>query len=115
MLVFLTLLSVGAIVAIVVTQEPTAAGVLIVIAAASVATAALAALLLLRYASAGRSVRARISRFAALRRGIELGAIVGLVATLRVIDGLTPLTALFVVLSFAIAEYVLSSGASRSA
>lgn len=115
MLVFLAVLSLGAIAALVVTQEPTPAGVLGVIAAASVATAALAALILLRYAAVGRSVRARISRFAALRRGIELGAIVGLIATLRLIDGLTPLTALFVVLSFAIAEYVLSSGASRSA
>lgn len=115
MLVFLAVLSLGAIAALVVTQEPTPAGVLGVIAAASVATAALTALILLRYAAVGRSVRARISRFAALRRGIELGAIVGLIATLRLIDGLTPLTALFVVLSFAIAEYVLSSGASRSA
>ena len=79
------------------------------------ATAALGALVLLRYAGVGRSVRARVSRFVALRRGVELGAIVGLIATLRLIDGLTPLTALFVVLSFAIAEYVLSSGASRSA
>lgn len=115
MLVFLAILSVGAIVAVVLTQEPTPAGVVAVIAAASVAISALAALVLLRYAAAGRSIRARISRFAALRRGIELGAIIGLIATLRVIDGLTPLTALFVVLSFAIAEYVLSAGASRSA
>ena len=115
MLVFLLVLSLGAIAAVVITQEPTPAGVVGVIAAASVATAAIGALVLLRYAPLGRSIRARVSRFAALRRGIELGAIIGLIATLRVIDGLTPLTALFVVLSFAIAEYVLSSGASRSA
>lgn len=114
MLVFLAVLSVGAIVALVVTQEPTPAGVIAVIAAASVAAATLAALVLLRYAAAGRSIRARISRFAALRRGIEVGAIIGLIATLRVIDGLTPLTALFVVLSFAIAEYVLSSPSRSS-
>ena len=86
-----------------------------VIAAASVASAALAALVLLRYAGVGRSARARVSRLRALRRGTEIGAIVGLIATLHVIDGLTPLTALFVVLSFAVAEYVLSAGVSRSA
>jgi len=90
-------------------------GVVGVIAAASVASAALAALVLLRYAGVGRSARARVSRLRALRRGTEIGAIVGLIATLRVIDGLTPLTALFVVLSFAVAEYVLSAGVSRSA
>jgi hypothetical protein len=50
-----------------------------------------------------------------VRRGAELGAAVGLIATLQLIGGLTPLTALFVVLSFAIAEYVLSAGASSSA
>lgn len=115
MLIFLAVLSLGAIAAIVVTQEPTPAGVVGVIAAASVAAASIGALLLLRYAPVGRSVRARVARFAAVRRGIELGAIVGLIGTLRVIDGLTPLTALFVVLSFAIAEYVLSTGVSRSA
>ncbi|MGH2378511.1 MAG: hypothetical protein ACRDGT_08540 [Candidatus Limnocylindria bacterium] len=114
MLAFLALVSVGAIAALVMTQEPTQAGVLAVVAAASVATASIGALLLLRFAAVGRSARARASRFAALRRGIELGAIVGLIATLRLIDGLTPLTALFVVLSFAIAEYVLSAGASRA-
>jgi hypothetical protein len=85
-----------------------------VIAAGSAAVSALGALLLLRYAAVGRSARARASRVAALRRGTELGAVVGLIATLRVIDGLTPLTALFIVLSFAVAEYVLSAGVSRS-
>lgn len=113
MLIFLAVISLGAIAAIVITQEPTPAGVVAVIAAASVAAATLTALVLLRYAPVGRSVRARVARFAALRRGIGLGAIVGLIATLRIIDGLTPLTALFVVLSFAIAEYVLSTGTSR--
>lgn len=99
---------------LVLTGEPTPGGVIGVIAGASVAAASITALLLLRYAAVGRSVRARASRAAALRRGVELGAVVGLIATLRVIDGLTPLTALFVVLSFAIAEYVLSAGASST-
>lgn len=75
---------------------------------------ALAALLLLRSAGVGRSARARASRVRALRRGAEVGAALGLIATLQVIGGLTLLTALFVLLSFAIAEYVLSAGASAS-
>jgi hypothetical protein len=104
--------AVGAIVA---TQEPSGPSVAAVIAGASVVAASVASLTLLRYAAVGRSARARASRVRALRRGVELGAVVGLIATLRVIDGLTPLTALFVVLSFAIAEYVLSAGASSSA
>lgn len=85
------------------------------IVAASVSAACSAALVLLRSAGVGRSARARASRTAALRRGVEIGAVVGLLATLRVVDGLTPLTALFVALSFLIAEYVLSAGVSRSA
>lgn len=101
--------------AIALTQEPTPLGVIAVIALAAASAAALGALALLRYAPIGRSARARAARLAAVRRGTELGAVVGLIATLRIVDGLTPLTALFVVLSFAIAEYVLSAGVSRSA
>lgn len=85
-----------------------------VVVATAVCAAAVASLVLLRLAPVGRSARARWSRLRALRRGVEIGAIVGLIALLRVIDGLTPLTALFVVLSFAVAEYVLSSGATAS-
>ncbi len=70
--------------------------------------------MLVRAAPSGRAARARASRIRALRRGLEIGAIVGIVATLQVVGGLTPLTALFVVLSFAIAEYVLSAGAPAS-
>jgi hypothetical protein len=113
--VFLAVLSIGAIAAVVITQEPTRAGAVSVVAAAAVAASAIGALVLLRYAGVGRSARARASRVRALRRGVEIGAVVGLLATLRIIDGLTPLTALFVVLSFAVAEYVLSAGVSRSA
>lgn len=78
------------------------------------AVAALASLALLRVSGGGRGARVRASRARALRRGLEAGAIVGIVATLQVVGGLTPLTALFVVLSFAIAEYVVSAGASAS-
>lgn len=106
------LLAIGALAALVLTQEPAPLSVVAVIAAASAAAAALAGLALLRTAWVGRSARARSSRVAALRRGAELGAAFGLIATLQLVGGLTPLTALFVLLSFAIAEYVLSAGAS---
>lgn len=57
-----------------------------------------------------RSGRGRTTaRAVALRRGAEVGACVAILATLRVIDGLTPLTAAFVVLAFAVAEYVASA------
>jgi hypothetical protein len=85
-----------------------------VVVSASVAVAALVSLLLLSSTSAGRAAKARASRARAVRRGFEAGAIVGLIAGLQVIGGLTPLTALFVVLSFAVAEYVLSAGAAPS-
>jgi len=81
---------------------------------AALVVGALAGLVLLRVAPAGRSTRARASRARAVRRGAEIGAAFGLIAGLQAIGGLTPLTALFVVLSFAIAEYVLSAGASPS-
>ena len=113
-LVLTTLISAVALAVIVLTQEPAGASVVLAIGAASLTVAAVASLVLLRLAPVGRSARARWSRLRALRRGVEIGAIVGLIALLRVIDGLTPLTALFVVLSFAVAEYVLSSGATAS-
>lgn len=43
-----------------------------------------------------------------LRRGAMVGSVVGLVALLRVVDGLTPLTLLFVVAPFVVAEAVLA-------
>ncbi|MBI2983401.1 MAG: hypothetical protein HYY42_04385 [Chloroflexi bacterium] len=99
---------------IVLTQEPVGPVVIAAIVAIAVAVASAASLLMLRFATAGRSTRARSSRARALRRGGELGAIVGLIAALQVVGGLTPLKVLFIVLSFAIAEYVLSAGATPS-
>jgi hypothetical protein len=96
----------------VLTQEPDGPFVVGVVVSASLAAAALAALALLRWSGVGRSARARASRTRAVRRGAEMGAAFGLIAALQLIGGLTPLTALFVVLSFAVAEYVLSVGAS---
>ncbi len=110
----LLLLALATIAGIVLTQEPQGPIVIGAIAAVAVAAAAIASLVLLRWADVGRSARARSSRMRALRRGTEIGAVLGLIAALQVLGGLTPLTVLFVVLSFAIAEYVLSAGATPS-
>ncbi len=107
-------LAVATLVLIVLTQEPQGPVVIAAIVAIAVAAASVASLVMLRWATAGRGARARSSRVRAVRRGVELGAILGLIAALQVVGGLTPLTVLFVVLSFAIAEYVLSAGASPS-
>ncbi len=98
----------------VLTQEPEGPVVLAAIVAIGFVAASLASLVLLRWAAVGRSARARSSRLRAVRRGVELGAIVALIAALQALGGLTPLTALFVILSFAIAEYVLTAGTSTS-
>lgn len=84
------------------------------VAAAGVGAAAIAALVLLRVMPRRRGTRLGALRSLALRRGAEVGAVVAIVAALQVLRGLTPLTALFVVLSFAIAEYVLSAERSSS-
>lgn len=44
-----------------------------------------------------------------LRRGVMVGCVVALLALLRVVDGLTTLTAIFVVAPFIVAEVVLST------
>lgn len=102
--------AIAALAVVVLTQEPAGVAVVAVVASAAVGAAAFAGLLLLRRAGVGRSARARASRGRAVRRGAEIGAAFGLIATLQLVGGLTPLTALFVVLSFAVAEYVLSAG-----
>ena len=45
----------------------------------------------------------------ALRRAFESGAIVAALLWLRAVDGLSPLTAVFVVAAFVVAELVLSA------
>jgi hypothetical protein len=50
----------------------------------------------------------------ALRRGLEIGALVAALASLRAIDGLTLLTAAFVVGGFGLAELVLARRPARS-
>jgi hypothetical protein len=101
--------------ALVLTQEPTPPAVAAALASASVSIAALASLLLWRYTPRTRAGGRGLRRARALRRGAEIGATCGLIAVLQAIGGLTPVTGLFVILSFAIAEYLLSAGASSSA
>ena len=64
---------------------------------------------LLAFAKGGRSARARHEQRRALRRGVGLGAIAGILLALRTIDGFTPLTAGFVLLAFALAEVALTA------
>lgn len=112
--VFALILSLAVTAGLVLTQEPQGAAVPAFVIALAVAAGSVATLLFLRWADAGRSARARMSRARALRRGIGVGAVLGLIAGLQAIGGLTPLTALFVMLSFAVAEYVLTTGATPS-
>jgi hypothetical protein len=50
----------------------------------------------------------------ALRRGIEVTAVVGLLLLLRVVDGLTVITGGFIVLGFMVAEVILSARPRRA-
>lgn len=84
--------------------------VLAAITGAAVTTGALVAAAFVAVASRGRRGTGRAgSTPRAVRRGVVAGSIVGLLALLRVIDGLTPLTAAFVVGTFLLAELVLSA------
>lgn len=105
----------GAVTAFVVaTKDPDSLlTVLAAIAAAAVAVGALTAAALAARAARGRGGKARRLRMVrAVRRGAVAGSVVGLLALLRVIDGLTPLTAAFVVGAFVLAEAVLSARAT---
>lgn len=77
--------------------------------ALALAAGAGTARVLLGLARGGRSARARWERTRALRRGAEAGVIVGALLALRAIDGLTPLTAGFVMLAFVLAEVALTT------
>lgn len=58
---------------------------------------------------AKRGKRRDVAAARGLRRGVMFGSAFGLVALLRVLDGLTPLTAVFVIAPFVLAEAVLSA------
>lgn len=85
----------------------------LVIAAVAVCSGATLAALLLSLPAA--DVRRRQRAVApALRRGIEVTAVVGLLLLLRVVDGLTVITGGFVVVGFLVAEVILSARPRRS-
>jgi hypothetical protein len=90
---------------------PLAIGV--VIAAVAVFSGAVAAALLLSI-PLGESRRRQRPAAPALRRGIEVTAIVGLLLLLRVVDGLTVITGGFIVMGFLVAEAILSARPSRA-
>ncbi len=83
------------------------------IAAVAVCCGAICALLLLSVrGGAGR--RRQPAAAPALRRGIEVTAVVGLLLVLRVVDGLTVITGGFIVLGFLVAEVILSARPRRA-
>jgi hypothetical protein len=84
----------------------------LVIAAVALSAGAIAALLL----SVPAAERGRRQRGVApaLRRGIEVTAVVGLLLLLRVVDGLTVITGGFIVIGFLVAELVLSARPKRA-
>jgi hypothetical protein len=104
------LIAVGAIVAVD-PDVPFAIGV--VIAAVAVCAGAVAAALQLSL-PLGETRRRQRPAAPALRRGIEVTAIVGLLLLLRVVDGLTVITGGFIIAGFLVAEVVLSARPSRA-
>ena len=62
----------------------------------------------------GAPRRARRAVGAALRRGAEVSAVVGLLLLLQVVNGLTVITGGFIVLGFVVAEVILSARPGRA-
>jgi hypothetical protein len=85
----------------------------LVIAAIAVCCGAIVATLLVSL-PAGDGRRSRRAAAPALRRGIEVTAIVGLLLLLRIVDGLTLITGGFIVLGFVVAEVILSARPKRA-
>jgi hypothetical protein len=85
----------------------------LVMASIAVCCGALAALLLLGVGEGG-SRRHERATAPALRRGIEVTAVVGLLLVLRVVDGLTVITGGFIVLGFLAAEAILAARPGRA-
>jgi heme O synthase-like polyprenyltransferase len=118
------LLSLGAIavvIFVVLTRDPIEPlAVVAVLAGSSVAVACAVALVGLaveeRDAALARPRARRPQRVRAVRRGVEIGALLAALGLLRAVDGLTLITGGFVVVGFVLAELVLSvsSTAARS-
>ena len=84
--------------------------VALVVGGGAFAVGALAAAIFAGLGSRGatRGKRREAAAARALRRGAMVGSAIGLLALLRVLDGLTVLTAVFVIAPFVAAEAVLS-------
>jgi hypothetical protein len=82
----------------------------LVVGGSAIAIGAVAGAIFVGVATRGvkRGKRQEVAAARGLRRGVMVGSAVGLVAMLRVVDGLTPLTAAFVIAPFVVAEAVLS-------
>ena len=105
-LAVVAVVAIAAAIAVVLTRDPEEPAARVAfIASVAVAAGALTALWLA--ARAGGRRRAPRTRVVAARRAVEVGAVVGALLLLRVVDGLSVVTALFVVAAFAAAEAVL--------
>ena len=93
------------------TREPSERiSLALVVGGIAMSAGALAARALLWAGTRGRRRQERAAAVGpALRRGAAVGAVIGALALLRIVDGLTPITAGFVVLAFALAEVALSA------
>jgi hypothetical protein len=94
------------------TQDPDSElSVGLVVLGTALAVAALAAVAFVSVTTrrTKRGTRRDLAVARGLRRGVMVGCVVALAALLRVVDGLTPLTAVFLVVPFIVAEVVLST------
>ncbi len=82
----------------------------LVVGGSAIAIGTLAAAVFIGLGTRGatRGKRHDLAAARGLRRGAMVGSAIGLLALLRVVDGLTPLTAVFVIAPFVVAELVLS-------
>lgn len=87
--------------------------VALVISALAVCAGAIAAAVLLSLPVEDGRRRGRTAG-PALRRGIEVTAVVGLLLLLRVVDGLTVITGGFIVVGIVVAEVILSARPNRA-
>ncbi len=107
-------MAIAAVVFLLLTRDPSEPlAVAAVVAGASVAIACAVALIGVaveeRDAALARPRRRRPETARAVRRGIEIGALVAALGLLRAVDGLSVVTGGFVVAGFVLAELVLTA------
>jgi hypothetical protein len=113
------LAGIGGVVFVVMSRDPTEPlAVAAVIAGSAVAVACVVALVGVaveeRDAARAQPRRRRAQRARAVRRGIEIGALIAALGLLRAVDGLTLITGGFVVAGFVLAELVLSASSTAA-